>query len=727
MLEKKEYSIEVGGKQLTVEFNDLADQANGSVLVRYGDTAVLVTVVMSQHAQDGMSYFPLSVEYEERFYAAGQILGSRFMRREGKPSDEAVLTGRAIDRTMRPLFNQAMRNSVQIVITVLSIGEDDPDVLAINAASLALATSDIPWGGPVSAVRVGKKKDSEEMTLNPEYEFRNHGEEEIDLLACGKDGLINMIEVGSHEASEADLSKALELASSEIEKLQEFQNKIVAEVGREKREVKLPEISDEIKKSFTEQVEPKLEAAVFAGPGKAATYELMDEWFDHLAEALPDEDKHMAKEHFEEVVDELLHKEALANDRRADGRGMDDVREIRVQAGNVAKMIHGTGVFFRGGTHILSALTLGSPNDSQIIDGMEIQEKKGYIHHYNFPPFSVGETGRVGGFNRRAVGHGALAEKALLPVLPKTIDFPYTIRIVSEVLASNGSSSMGSVCGSTLALMDAGVPITRPVAGIAMGLILGETPDQYKILTDIQGPEDHHGDMDFKVAGTREGVTAVQMDVKVNGIPVNILSEAFEKAKAARLFILDHIEKEIPEPRAELPANAPRILVHTIDPEQIGLVIGSGGKTINGIKDQTGAEIDIEEDGTIFVTGEAAGAEEALETIKALTKKWEACEQADGVVARIVDFGAFVTIGPDTDGLVHISEIAPFRLNRVEDVLKEGEEVPVVVKEVDERGRISLSIKQRDPEFASRKGVKPAQPRDGGPHHTNNRQGRERK
>lgn len=721
---KKEFSVEIGGKQLIAEFNDLADQTNGSVVIRYGNTAVLATAVMSSGLKDGLDYFPLTVDYEERFYAAGQILGSRFMRREGRPSDEAILTGRVVDRTIRPLFNQKMRNEVQVVITVLSLGDEDPDVLSVIGASLALGTSNIPWNGPVSAVRIGKQKDTDGFVVNPTYVYREDNAE-LDLLACGKDGNINMIEVGARQVNEEALHQAFEQANKELETLQTFQKNVIAEIGKEKQTVAIAELHEQTRTLFHEHITPKIPDALFSGAGKEKLYALKGVWSTLLSEHAPDENKNSALDLFEEMVDAALHAGALDDNRRADGRAFDEIRPLSVQAGNVAPMLHGAGIFYRGGTHVLSALTLGGPEDSQILDGMELQTKKHFMHHYNFPPFSTGETGRISGTNRRAVGHGALAEKALSAVIPSKETFPYTIRIVSEVLASNGSSSMGSVCGSTLALMDAGVPIEAPVAGIAMGLTLDPklsprdayTQKRYKILTDIQGPEDHHGDMDFKVAGTRSGVTAVQMDVKVDGVPLEILMEAFAQAKQARLQILDVIEREIATPRPQLSPLAPRILMTTIKTDCIGLVIGSGGKTVNAIKDATGADITIEDDGTVYITGEVDGAERAKQIIEAIVREYKRGDRVEGVVSRLAEFGAFVTLGEATgiqglkpvEGLVHISEIAPFRIGDVRDVLVIGEHVQAIVRDVDEQGKISLSIKDIDPEFASRKGVTPSE------------------
>jgi polyribonucleotide nucleotidyltransferase len=718
-MQKKEYTVEVGGHTMTAEFNDWADQANGSVLLRYGNSAVLATVVMGRESEK--DYFPLSVEYEEKFYAAGAILGSRFMRREGRPSEEAVLSGRIVDRTIRPLFPKGLKRDVQVIISVLSIDEYDTDVLAVNAASLAIATSDIPWNGPVSAVRIGQELGNETFIINPNYIQRSEGMEQMDLLACGKDGLINMIEVGAREISEATLSEGLKKASEEIEKIQAWQKMIIAERGNAKAAFTPPVATAEIEAAFEELVVPKLEAAVFGSNdgnvGKKNISALESEWIKGAQEKMPEAPLGMLKSLYEQKIDEYIHEEAIKNNRRADGRTMDEIRPLYAQAGGLSPIVHGAGIFYRGATHVLAALTLAGPGDAQLVDTIEYQEtKKTFMLHYNFPPFSVGETGRVGGMNRRMIGHGALAEKALRAVLPTKDIFPYTIRIVAESLASNGSTSMASVCAGTLSLMDAGVPIIRPVAGIAMGMMSdGKT---YKVLTDIQGPEDHHGDMDFKVAGTSEGVTAVQMDVKVEGVPLNVLAEAFAQAKKARMQILEVIEKEINEPRKDISPRAPKILSTKVKVDQIGLVIGPGGKTINGIKERTKADdITIEDDGSVFVTGKNGAAEAALKEIIDLTRDYEIGERFEGPVVRLMDFGAFVQIGPNKDGLVHVSEVAPFRIDKISDAVKIGDIVPVILKEIDDKGRYNLSIKAADPEFAARKGLKPAT----GPDHNDRR------
>lgn len=707
-MKKREYSIEVGGKTLTAEFSDLADQANGSVILRYGNTVVLGTAVMGS-LRDG-DFFPLTVDYEERFYATGRILGSRFVRREGRPSTDAILSGRIIDRTIRPLFNQRMRHEVQVIITTISIDQEDPDVIAVIAASLALGISDIPWNGPVSTVRIARNN---AWLVNPDFKTREDAAITMEMVACGKDGMINMIEVGSNEVSEATMNDALAKASEEIEKIQTWQKKIIKEIGKEKAVVELPEPTPGTRELFDKEIGPKLAKHIFSKePGYGKMIEMNEEWKKLFKEKLPDGDAAMAEEIFEEAVNELVHDGAIDDNKRVDGRGMDELRPLSAQAGGISPVLHGSGIFYRGGTHIMSILTLGSPGDAQVVEGMSVTENKRFMHHYNFPPFSTGEAGKVGGTNRRMIGHGALAEKALIPVIPDKDKFPYTIRLVSEAFASNGSTSMGSVCGSTLALMDGGVPIKAPVAGIASGLMM-RNEKEYKVLTDIQGPEDHHGDMDFKVAGTREGITAVQMDVKVGGISLKILAEALEKAKKARLQILDVIEKEIAAPRTKISPNAPEIIVMRVKPDQIGLVIGSGGKTINEIRDVTHVEdITIEDDGAIFITGKAGSAEKAKEIIYNMTREYMPGERFDGEVTRLMDFGAFVKIGPNAEGLVHVSEIAPFRVERVETYLKEGDKVPVVVKEVDEKGRINLSIKAVKTDLFTKKEETPRPPRE---------------
>ncbi len=693
--------MELAGKTLTAEFNDLTAQANGSVILKYGETAILVTAVMSEH-ESGAHYFPLSVEFEEKFYAAGAILGSRFQRREGRPSDEAILSARIVDRTIRPLFNQQGRNDIQVVVTVLAMGEDDPDVLGVIGASLALSVSDIPWRGPVGAVRIGRNKETKEVVINPTYLERAENLLDFEVLSCGKDGTINMIETASNEVSEADIAAVFETSAKIHGQIEAWQKEIVATIGKEKIAAQDPEVSAEIKNLFTDKFKARLSETIFSDrAGKSHIYEIKNEFIEAIKAAELDDKS--ASDFFEDEIDRELHRGALEDGKRADGRGMDEVRELYAKAGGISPVLHGSGIFYRGGTHIFSALTLGGPEAAQMIDTIESQDyKKRFIHHYNFPPFSVGETGRVGGFNRRMIGHGALAEKALAPVIPSQEEFPYTIRLVSETLSSNGSSSMGSVCGSTLAMMDGGVPIKRPVAGIASGVMI--EGDKYALLTDIQGPEDEFGDMDFKVAGTTEGVTAIQMDVKVDGVPLHILTEALEKARLARLHILETMAAEIAEPRAEISPRAPQIVTLKILPDQIGLVIGSGGKTINGIKEETGVEeISIEEDGTIFISGKAGSADQAADRIRSLTKVYEVGEKVEATVVKLANFGAFAKLDEFNEGLIHISEIAPFRIESLDGLLSEGEVVTVVVSKVED-GKIGLSIKQADPDFAKKKG-----------------------
>jgi polyribonucleotide nucleotidyltransferase len=704
-MKRKIYTTDFGGKVLTAEFNDLTTHANGSVMLTYGETVVLVTAVMGK-SNTVLPYFPLSVEFEEKFYAAGEILGSRFMRREGKPSDEAVLSARIVDRTIRPLFPAHLKIDVQIVITVLAVGEDDPDILGVLGASLALGVSDIPWHGPVGVARLVRKKSDGQIIINPTYKDRLVGELDLEVLACGKDGKINMVETAAFEASESDVVSLLEEAGSIHKTLEEFQNKIIAEIGKIKREILTTPYPDSLVNFFQTNFSEKLTNTLFSNrAGKDHIYELKEEFLTTLAEQEGANDSRLAESYFEEMVDQELHRGAVKESLRADGRALDAVRELYAQAGGISPVLHGSGIFYRGGTRIFSALTLGGPEAAQQIDTMEERGgKKKFMHHYNFPPFSVGETGRVGGFNRRMIGHGALAEKALLPLIPDAEKFPYTIRLVSETMSSNGSSSMGSVCASTLALMDGGVPLIRPVAGIASGvMIIG---DEYALLTDIQGPEDEFGDMDFKVAGTTEGVTAIQMDVKVEGIPTKILAEALEKAKEARLKILEVMAEEISVPRQNISARAPEIISLSILPSQIGLVIGGGGKTINGIKDETGVEeIMIEEDGTVYISGKNGSSKLAADKIRSLTRRYEIGEKAIATITKIATFGAFAKLDAYNEGLIHISEIAPFRIESLDGVLTVGEMVEVVVSKLEE-GKIGLSIKQADPDFAEKRNLK---------------------
>lgn len=708
-MQTKEYTCEVDGKTITATFSDLADQAHGSVIVKQGNTAVLATAVMSHFEKKDLDYFPLVVDYEEKFYAAGLLLGGRFMKREGRPSEEAILAGRMVDRTIRPLFDHNLRNEVQVVITVLSIDEEnDPDVLAILGASLALGTSPIPWSGPVGAVRIGATQKDGALVVNPTYDERE--EAHLDVLACGKGGNINMIETQATDASEDEAGKAFDRALEVITKLEDWQNTIIKEIGKEKKTIETKDDTSDIQKLYDEKIGyKKMTDLVFGhGAGKEGINTLFEEWREILEEAYPEDTTAVTKGfHFmHDQIDIALHKEALENNRRPDGRGFDEVRELHAQAGGVSDSLHGVGIFYRGGTHVMSVLTLGGPQDSQLVEGMEFRGKKHFLHHYNFPPFSSGETGRIGGVNRRATGHGALAEKALKAVLPTQKEFPYTMRLVSESMASNGSTSMASVCAGTLALMDGGVPIKRPVAGIAMGLMTdGKT---YKVLTDIQGPEDHHGDMDFKVAGTTEGITAIQMDVKVDGIPVSILKEALEDAKKARLHILETITKAIGEPRKEPKESAPRVVILPIEEDKIGLLIGPGGKTIRALVEETGAQIDVEQEkeDLVVIAGSKEAVEKAQVAVNEITKEWKVGDTAEGEVIKLFDFGAVVKISDHAEGLVHISEVAPERIENIQEYVCTGDTVPVKVIKTEEGGRLSLSIKQADPNYTKNRGKK---------------------
>jgi polyribonucleotide nucleotidyltransferase len=699
-MQKKEYSVEIGGKILTAIFTDWAEQAHGSVLLKYGETIVLATACMSKDRQENLGYFNLTVDYVEKFYAAGKILGSRFVRRENRPSEEAILGGRVIDRTLRPLFDQSIRHAVQVVATVLSVDDNDPVILAVNAASLALLVSNIPWNGPVGCVRIGKY-DNNNLTINPAQNLRlDEAQYKFDLTVCGKDGNINMIEASARESQEDELEIALQKASEEINKLENFQKNIAREIGKEKRIIEKETISGKSVALFNENVLPKMEEAIFEGAGKVKIDALHTDWNNLVKEKFSDrEDFFLEDNLFDETENDILHQKAIEENKRPDGRAMDELRDLYAQAGGISSILHGSGIFYRGGTHVLSVLTLGGPEDRNLVDGLQLKVEKRFMHHYNFPPYSTGEVGRIGFTNRREVGHGALAEKALAMVLPPVSEFPYTIRVVSESMASNGSTSQASICAGTLALMDGGVPIKAPVAGIAMGLMY-ESDNKYKILTDIQGPEDHYGDMDFKIAGTRAGVTAIQLDVKVEGVPIKILGEAMVQAKKAREQILDKIEEEIPKPRPNISPKAPKILIIKIDPDKIGLVIGGGGKTIKEIQEKTGATLTIEDDGTVYLTGQDGSAEKAKAIVLEMTHEFKIGEVLKGEVVKIADFGAFVRLNHFTDGLVHISEMAPFRVERVSDLLKEGMIVPVKVIRIDpERDKISLSIKEADKDF----------------------------
>ncbi len=692
-MEINKFSVEVGGKQLLAEAGRLANLASGSVTVQYGDTVVLATAVMSKTAREGINFFPLVVDYEEKLYAAGKIKGSRFVKRETKPTDEAILSGRLIDRTVRPLFPEGMRNDVQIILTILSVdGENDPDIVSIWAASLALGISDIPWNGPVGAVRIGKM--AGKTIINPNYDQREKGE--LDLVVSGTTGKINMVEAKANELSEEEICEAQKLAENEIEKIISFEKEIIAKIGKQKTEVVLIKPDKELKKAVSEFLAGKLERVIYEKDKEKYVKEfksLTNDTEAFVTEKFGDDKTEEANAIMEEMISSIVHKNILEKEKRPDGRVLDEVRDLESEVGLLPRT-HGSSLFNRGTTQSLSVVTLGAPGEEQTIEGIEINGTKRFMLHYYFPPFSVGEVKQMRGPGRREIGHGALAERALESLIPPKEVFPYTIRVVSEILSSNGSSSMASVCAGSMALMDAGVPIKTAAAGIAMGLMSGEKGD-YKILTDIQGPEDHFGDMDLKVAGTKNGVTALQMDVKIEGITAKIFSETLEAAKKARLHILGYMNKVISAPRPDLSKYAPRITSFNINPEKIRDVIGPGGKVINEIIEATSVTIDIDDSGLVMITSkDAEAAKKATKWIMDLVREAKPGEIYEGKVTRIIDFGAFVEIFPGTEGLLHISEIAPYRVNNVSDVLKVGDTVKVKVKAIDHLGRVNLTAKE---------------------------------
>lgn len=693
------FSITIGTKEISFELNNWAEQANGSVLVKSGQTAVLVTATMSKTESQNQGFFPLTVEYEERFYAAGKILGSRFVRREGRPSDEAIISARVIDRAIRPLFPDSMRREVQVIATCLAWdGETDPDILGLLGASFALTISNIPWQGPLGAVRVGKVDG--QYILNPTYEERAKSELDFTIAAAkGKDGiLLNMIEASGNEAPDSVFKEALQFAEPALLALAEFQKTLPQELQQQKAEIQEIEISEETKRHVKEFLGDKLKNALFQGSKfhrMEAANALKQEMREHIATSSPEHIKG-AEDFFEKEIDRLVHEAAIHEGKRVDDRTLDETRELGANVA-ILERTHGSALFTRGQTKTLSIATLGAPGDQKILEGMEFIGKKRFMHHYNFPPYSSGEIKPMRGPGRREIGHGMLAEKALLPVVPGFDEFPYAIRVVTEVVSSNGSTSMASACSTSLALMDAGVPIKRPVAGISMGLMSNEQ-GEYAILTDIQGPEDHHGDMDFKVAGTRNGITAIQMDVKVRGITFQMFKEALERARAVRLKILDEvIEKTLSAPRVQLSKWAPKIQMMRINPEKIGMVIGGGGKTINKIIADCNVAIDIEEDGTVYVSSESVeNIEKAMGIIEGIVREAQIGERYVGKVKRVMTFGAFVELWPGQEGMVHISKLSSRRIEKVTDVVNVGDTIPVKVIEIDDQGRVNLSLDQPD-------------------------------
>jgi len=694
-LNKKQFTTEVAGKKLTLEVSDIAKQANAAVLGTYGDTSVLVTATMSKEDR-AIDYLPLVIDYEERFYAAGKIIGSRFIRREGRPSEEAVLSGRLIDRSLRPLFDQRLRRDIQIIVTVLSYDEEnDPDFIALITASTALSISDIPWNGPIAGVKLARFSDGRIVINSTNSLLKGEDRLGFEAFISGTTERINMIELAGNEAKEEELIEAFDLSQKEIEKLIEFQKKITKEIGQPKIKYDYDNDND-LKNKVQEYLKDKLEAAIYS-PEKVDRQSKIGLLKQELKDYLIEEGiggSVLAKVDFlfEEEVNKLVHKNIIELEKRPDGRALDEVRQLYGEVG-LFKRLHGSALFVRGSTQALAVVTLAAPGAEQLIETMEISSKRRFMLHYNFPPYCVGEISRLGSPGRREIGHGALTEKALRPLIPTQEEFPYTIRVVSEILSSNGSSSMASVCASSMVLMDAGVPLKKAVAGIAMGLMIDKS-HKYKILTDIQGPEDHHGDMDCKVAGTTGGITAIQMDVKIEGLDLRVLKEVLSQAKKARLEILEFMKTVIDKPREKVSSYAPVVLSINIKPEQIGEVIGPGGRIINGIIAASGAlSIDIEQSGRVFVAAaDELKARAAVQQIKALTRDFQIGEIVFGKVIKILDFGAIVDLGGGKDGMIHVSELKDGFVEKVEDVLNLGDLVKVKIIKV-ENGKIGLSLK----------------------------------
>jgi len=707
-MSKKTFEADFAGRKLIIETGELAQQASGACTVRYGDTVVLAAATMGE-VREGVDYFPLSVDYEERLYAAGKIKGSRWIKREGRPSDDAILTSRLVDRCIRPLFSQEIKNAVQVVLTVLSFDtENDSDVVALIAASTALAISDIPWGGPLAGLRVGRVDGK--FAVNPTFVDREKSD--LDLIVCGINDKVLMIEAGANEVNEAAVYDAIEFSLPHIKPVIDLINNMVKEVGKVKikpetislTEDETPESHKELIKKTEDWLKTNL-AKILIGNKlvskvlrKQALAKAETELLAYLEkENIGKERRKLALAIFEDAIEKEVTRAILEQDERVDGRRIDQVRPLDVAVG-ILPRTHGSALFNRGETQVLSIVTLGSPGDEQFLEGLEENSRKRFMHHYNFPPYSVGEAGRMGSPGRREIGHGALAEKAIVPLMPSKEDFPYTIRVVSEVLGSNGSSSQASVCGSSLALMDAGVPLAKPVAGIAMGLASDEEKGRFKVLTDLTDMEDGPGGVDFKIAGTKDGITALQLDTKTKGLPLSVVKQTLEQGLKARLEILDAMGKVIAQTRPELSPYAPRITSFKIDTEKIREVIGPGGKVINKIIEETGVQIDIDPDGLVMVTAmdEAAGLK-AVEWIKNIVRVVEVGEVFTGKVSRIFDFGAMVEILPGQEGMIHVSELAWQHTNRVEDAVNIGDTVTAKVIKIDEKGRINLSLKAMQP------------------------------
>ncbi|PLR97232.1 polyribonucleotide nucleotidyltransferase [Bacillus sp. T33-2] len=688
--EKQSFSIDWAGRKLTVEVGQLAKQANGAVMVRYGDTAVLSTATASKEPKN-VDFFPLTVNYEERLYAVGKIPGG-FIKREGRPSEKAILASRLIDRPIRPLFADGFRNDVQVISIVMSVDQDcPPEMAAMFGSSLALSVSDIPFEGPIAGVVVGRIDGK--FVINPSVDETEKSD--MHLTVAGTKDAINMVEAGANEVPEEVMLEAIMFGHDEIKRLIAFQEEVADKVGKAKREITLYELDKDLEAEIREMCEQDMLSAIQVKEKHAreeAIKEVKNSVIAKFEEQQAEED---GLKQVKQILDKIVKGEVrrlITEDKiRPDGRKLDEIRPLSSEVGLLART-HGSGLFTRGQTQALSICTLGAMGDVQILDGLGIEEEKRFMHHYNFPQFSVGETGPIRGPGRREIGHGALGERALEPVIPSEKDFPYTIRLVSEVLESNGSTSQASICASTLAMMDAGVPIKAPVAGIAMGLV--KSGEHYSILTDIQGMEDHLGDMDFKVAGTSKGVTALQMDIKIEGLSREILEEALQQAKKGRMQILESMLNTLSEPRGQLSEYAPKILTMSINPDKIRDVIGPSGKQINKIIEETGVKIDIEQDGTVFIASiNEEMNQKAKKIIEDIVREVEVGQLYLGKVRRIEKFGAFVEIFPGKDGLVHISELAEERVGKVEDVLKLGDELLVKVTEIDKQGRVNLSRK----------------------------------
>ena len=694
----KSYETELAGRKLTIETGKIAQLANGSVVVRYGDTVVMVNVTAAKEPKEDIDFFPLSVDYEEKLYAVGKIPGS-FQKREGKPSDKAILTSRAIDRPLRPLFPKDFRNDTVVVATVLSVDQDNsPEVCAMIGASCALSISDIPFGGPTAAVNVGYVDGN--IIINPTEEQRKNSK--LTLTVAGTKEKIAMIEAGAEEIPNDIMLEAIKKAHVEIKTICDFISTIKAEIGKPKMEYKSFAVDKEVYKEIEENFKERMYQDVQA-PDKETrdaniekiTEDIQNFFVEKHGEEALEENKRNIADSIHDLEKKCVREMIFKEHKRPDGRKLDEIRPLSCEVG-VLPRTHGSAIFTRGQTQVMSVVTLGMKSEEQVLDGIDAEESKRYMHQYNFPSYSVGEARPSRGPGRREIGHGALAEKALVPVLPSEDEFPYAIRVVSEVLSSNGSTSQASICGSTLALMDAGVPIKKPVAGISTGLITNpDNPEEYVMLTDIQGIEDFFGDMDFKVGGTKDGITAIQVDIKVDGLTYDIIKEAFERTKVARDYILDEIMlKQIDKPRAELSKYAPRIETMQIKVDKIREVIGTGGKVINKIIEETGVKIDIEEDGRVCVySNDQESSKKAIKMIEDIVREIEPGGIYEGKVVKIMPFGAFVDVGNGKEGLLHISKISSKRIDKVEDVLAVGDEITVKVTDIDDQGRINLSMK----------------------------------